>query len=426
MSQTEGERSRERERDNSGTNGGLQRARADGTNGRATGRPLSQRTRNSSFAIPKMRSPSFMQREKEKEIPDANASPWGVEDDRTEAEKSETKALADKHIQSRVSKKMSGIGLPSSPSAASLSCTSPRPKDRGRNLAEDDQKDQRVPLTKSQSAASTKKGIRKNISRFGGQEEMQGIAEYAAAHSPGSTISSTSSMRDGSSRLGSSSLAEDSDMSIVTKSKSKVQLVVSDNIDTSGKAKPEGDLQKCKSKGVDRGKKSEKFLGRRGSKTHEKKDGDHSKLETKKSVAKPGQQSTSKKANEESDSGSTKRRGLHIGSKEKEYDESSADTSKGKCKEFGKSKSKKFGFSLSRKHRSSHQGQSRHPDDDAEDTTAEGGIMENSEVSGGFGAGQELTKELSIRQDDFVSYQTKPGKSKGRKSLGIFLQNNEG
>lgn len=75
---------------------GLQRQRQD-VPGRP-GRPATSRVRNPSFAIPKIRSPSFMVREKSDDIPDAHASPWGVEDDTNKDATVSPQGAADRQV----------------------------------------------------------------------------------------------------------------------------------------------------------------------------------------------------------------------------------------------------------------------------------------------------------------------------------------
>jgi hypothetical protein len=88
---------------------GERRREAPDINGRrqAGGRPAVSRGRNPSFAIPKIRSPSFMQREKDEEIPDANSTPWGVEPTAEEKAKEEAATAADRAIQARLTRKVS-------------------------------------------------------------------------------------------------------------------------------------------------------------------------------------------------------------------------------------------------------------------------------------------------------------------------------
>lgn len=463
MSQPENERPRERERDGGGggAGGGLQRARADGANGRVAGRPLVQRTRNASFAIPKMRSPSFMQKEKEEEIPDANASPWGVEDDRkAEPEKTDAKALADKHIQSRVSRKMSGMGLPSSPTASGISFTSPKARERergsdedGKEAGKDGGKQPAVKIAAGASNSPSKKAIRKSMSRFGGAEEMQGIGEFAAghSHSPGSTMSSTSSSArisptnsgKGESLPSAGGLDDSGSNATIRKTKSGFQIDDGGGEAGGGGADDKAGNQKSmvsrkKSKGpgggdrerkgdgkVERGKGG-KPVGRLASRQ-----GERPSLEKGKSGLKSRSSMGRKASEDKGAAGVGKRGGVQISAKEKDYDGPS-DDAKGKGNSLGKTKSKKFGFSLGRRHKGAGQDAKGEADDaggaketEKEEDGAGEAVGGGQGSAGAAGGGPAFGRELSIRQDDFVSYQTKPAKQKGRKSLGIFLQHNE-
>lgn len=136
--------------------GGMQRPRSDALNNRAAGRPMAQRARNASFALPRMRSPSFLVKEKDEDTPDANASPWGVEE--TEAEKKEhAKELSDKQMQTRLAKKVSmsftNLSSPTTP-GSSLSPQAVSPNT----------------VTPSGSPVTKSTGLRKSMSMFGGNK----------------------------------------------------------------------------------------------------------------------------------------------------------------------------------------------------------------------------------------------------------------
>lgn len=134
--------------------GGMQRPRSDAVNNRAAGRPMTQRARNASFALSRMRSPSFLVKDKDEGTPDSNASPWGVEE--TEAEKKEhAKELADKQMQIRLAKKVS-ISFTNLSSPATVG-PSFLPQAVSPNT-----------MTLSGSPGTKSIGLRKSMSMFGG------------------------------------------------------------------------------------------------------------------------------------------------------------------------------------------------------------------------------------------------------------------
>lgn len=165
--------------------GGFQRPRTDGSSTRSSGRPLNnaQRTRNASFAMPRMRSPSFLVKEKDEETPDADESPWGVAETEAEEKKESPRELADKQMQTRLTKKLSmsftNLGSPTSPhQPISPQATSPT-----------------TPGTKTVGL-----GLRKSMSMFGGNKAgimsptaaSENVAMSAFAGAPGSPTTPSS------------------------------------------------------------------------------------------------------------------------------------------------------------------------------------------------------------------------------------------
>jgi hypothetical protein len=391
--------------------GGLQRPRADGSNGRQ-GRPIVQRARNASFAIPKIRSMSFMQKEKAEDIPDANASPWGVEESAEDVEKaqSDAKALADKQLQARLARKVSlNVGAIGSPMSPSMSFSSPRrTQERAR------ESDGAPPSSNANVAgqAAMAKGIRKSMSRFGvgvgveGDAASQSVGDFASSTSPTSTVSAESD--SSTATLSHSVVAAIAPAMAVTKTKSKV--IFEDVTATSipSKLPSKSDAQQV-SKEVSRNATRES-----------------SKVE-------PGA-GTAKSGGDIRRDGQVEAMGARSKSKVRGGRRDSDEKAKGRDKEkekekLTKGKSRKFGFSKLRSALHGHKKEqgADSGDDDGDDDDTDGLVEIATEVvverDGGDGGGKGVVfaKEPSLRDDDFVNYQTrlKDGKSWGRKSRAL-------
>lgn len=98
---------RERERTAVAIEPGLQRQREVAS--ARTARPATQRVRNPSFSVSKIRAVSFAKKEKEEEKSALNASPWGVEPQASAASEKPDNP-ADEMPQNRLLKKLSSAG----------------------------------------------------------------------------------------------------------------------------------------------------------------------------------------------------------------------------------------------------------------------------------------------------------------------------
>lgn len=348
--------------------GGLQRARAEGSNVRPGGRPIVQRARNASFAN-KIRSVSFMQKEKEAAIPDSNASPWGVEETPEEAERAkvaDAKSHADRQLQSRLVKKVSiNVSALGSPLSPSMSFSSPRradgtsPKGTAGSPAH---------------ATSPLKGIRRSMSRFGGNaapdEDRTSMSPVSSA-SPACDTSQT-----GASSAEPKVAPPTSPGAVVSRTRSKVpEIEAGPPIAGNNAVTKPASLTAT---------------------------GDEAKGGEGEAIKNAGAKSKLRGSQRESDDKP----------KEKE--------------KMAKGKSRKFGFSSKLRSAIGHgkKGDVEGPggeDDDEEgslekehDITVQRGHGDGGggEDAGGGGKGVALAKDASLRDDDFVSYQTKPKEGK--------------
>jgi hypothetical protein len=431
----EGGRGGERDREPRSPDGagGLQRARADGAKERQAGRPLAQRARNASFAIQKIRSPSFLQKEKDEEIPNANASPWGVEEPtEPEKEKPDAKALADKQLQNRVTKKLSlTITAMGSPTSSGMSFSSPRkvyPAGGGVGGGDRDRELTLPPggISHSPSQMTKKGGVRKSMSRFGAAAaaEMEGISQSIGDFAAGG--GATPALRDASSDpLGAREIAGAEVAAAVaagagvsvTKTRSKAR--IEEAMPVRGAAEA----------GAAAGSRE-----RRGGAAEPVQTPDRAKGKSARIELVTGRKDGEERANladarggkgkdrdeKEKDKAEKLSRGK---SKDKDRDEK--DREKDKTEKLSKGRSKKFGFSS--KLRSAMHYNKRDEEEDAslQDVDVEAVVEDDGDEDsdGPAASGVEISKQTSLRQDDFVSYQTKPKTRKtGRKSMGLMLK----
>jgi hypothetical protein len=391
----------------------LQRPRADVSNGRQ-GRPIVQRARNASFAIPKIRSMSFMQKEKAEDIPDANASPWGVEESAEDVEKaqSDAKALADKQLQARLARKVSlNVGAIGSPMSPSMSFSSPR-----RTLERARESDGAPPSSNANVAgqAAMAKGIRKSMSRFGvgvgveGDAASQSVGDFASSTSPTSTVSAESD--SSTATLAHSVVAAIAPAMAVTKTKSKVIFE-----DVTATAIPSKQPSKSDAQQVS------KEVSRNATRESSKVEPGAGKAKGGGDIRRDGQVEAM---------GARSKSKVRGGRRDSDEKAMGRDKEKEKEKEkLTKGKSRKFGFSKLRSalhgHKKEHDAGSG--DDDGDDGDTDGPVEIATEVvverDGGDGGGKGVVfaKEPSLRDDDFVNYQTrlKDGKSWGRKSRAL-------
>lgn len=423
-----------------------------------------QRARNASFAIPKMRSVSFMQKEKE-EDPNASASPWGVEEteEPDKGKGSDAKAMAERQLQTRMAKKMSlNVGALGGPTSPSLSFSSPRRQNKDGIL------DPVSPKSSGNSpsgpgAAPLKKGIRKSISRFGAIDDAtaQSVGDFAAHSSPVSSVASPgsdapqsggSSVPDSTGAAGAAAAAggdgsgaggaeggDGGEMVVLVKTRSRLLQ------QAAGEAESGQRESATKPRGAAAGNKVA-FDGPAMSA--------HTSRQTSRQASRQASRQKSGQASRQKSGqgdGGDKTHGSKSGylrSKSRYGGRRDSDEKKGKDKDkdkekdkdekhkLARGKSRKFGFLRKRrKGDSDDSDDSSGSDSDGDEAptgapsmpnvTLERGGGEDKGAAGGKadggGKGVAFAAQPSMRQDDFINYQTKPKDNAkwGRKSRAL-------